>query len=68
MAVIETGGTVWAVATRICQLDPTGAIVPGSNTFTTDTLLKATITPVTEGTVPGVRSTTELALVSQLFG
>ena len=48
MAVIETGGTVWAVATRICQLDPTGAIVPGSNTFTTDTLLKATITPVTE--------------------
>ncbi len=47
-APIKTGASVWAVATRFTTLDPYGNIVPGSNTFVTDALIKATLTPVME--------------------
>ena len=47
-ATVAPGGTVWAVATRFCPLDPDGNIIPGADVFVTDQLMKATITPVNE--------------------
>lgn len=43
-----TGGVVWVKAMRLSKLDPDGFIIPGSNVFVTDTLMKCTITPVNE--------------------
>ncbi len=43
---LATGAAVWAVATRITQLDPNGYVISGSNSYTTNQLIKATITPV----------------------
>ena len=43
---LATGAAVWAVATRITQLDPNGYVISGSNSYTTNELIKATITPV----------------------
>ena len=45
---VITGAAIWAVATRITALDPNGYPVAGANSFTTDRLLKATLTPVVE--------------------
>jgi hypothetical protein len=42
------GGSVWAVATRFTPLDALGNLIPGSGSFVTDTLIKATMTPVYE--------------------
>jgi hypothetical protein len=54
---VEPGGAVWAVATRLTALDPNGFIIPGANVFVTDTLLKATITPVNEaGDAPTIKN------------
>ena len=54
---VEPGGVVWAVATRLCALDPNGFIIPGASVFVTDTLLKATITPVNEaGDAPTIKN------------
>jgi hypothetical protein len=45
---VRAGASVWAVATRITPLDSAGNLVPGSNSFVTSTLIKATLTPVYE--------------------
>jgi hypothetical protein len=42
------GGAVWVRATRISALDPSGFIIPGSDVFVTNTLMKASVTPVNE--------------------
>ena len=47
-AVVDTGGAVWAVATRISPLDNGGNIIPNSSIYVTRNLLKATLTPVNE--------------------
>jgi hypothetical protein len=45
---VLVGGAVWTAKTRICPLDPNGNLIPGSNLYVTDTLVKATMTPVNE--------------------
>ena len=47
-ATVIPGGIVWAAATRITPLDNDGNIIPGSDVFVTDQLMKCTITPVNE--------------------
>lgn len=44
----QPGASVWAIATRATPLDPLGNLIAGSNVFVTNTLVKATLTPVTE--------------------
>lgn len=48
MAFPDGGAAVWAVATRVTPLDANGYPATGSNTFTSNTLAKATLTPVME--------------------
>lgn len=48
MAPINPGGAMWAIATRLATLDTNGFPAAGSPTFTTTSLVKATLTPVTE--------------------
>lgn len=45
---VTPGGAVWAVATRVTPLSANGSVAAGGNTFTTNTLVKATIAPATE--------------------
>lgn len=45
---VAQGGSVFAVATRITALDVNGFPAAGLNSFTTSTLIKATLTPVVE--------------------
>lgn len=47
-ATVRPGASVWAVATRITPLDAAGNLIPGVGSFVTDTLIKATMTPVYE--------------------
>jgi hypothetical protein len=47
-ALPDGAASIFAVATRICVLDSSGFINPGANTFTTNTLVKLTPTPVIE--------------------
>ena len=47
-ATLPPGGIVFAKCTRIAQLDESGYVIPGSDVFATDQLMKATITPVNE--------------------
>ncbi len=47
-ATLPPGGIVFAKCTRIAQLDESGFVIPGSEVFVTDQLMKATITPVNE--------------------
>ena len=47
-ATLAQGGSVFAVATRFCYLDPNGYPAAGYNTITTNALVKATMTPVYE--------------------
>ena len=48
MADLTTGASIFAVATRVTVLDSNGFPAAGANTYTTDKLVKATITPVLE--------------------
>lgn len=45
---VIVGGAVWTNVTRICPLDPFGNLLAGSNMYVTNTLVKATLTPVNE--------------------
>lgn len=47
MALPDGAAAVWAAATRISDLNTDGSPAPGNPTYTTDTLVKCTITPVT---------------------
>ena len=47
-ATLPPGGIVFAKCTRIAQLDESGYVIPGTDVFVTDQLMKATITPVNE--------------------
>jgi hypothetical protein len=42
------GGAVWVKAMRLSKLDPSGYIIPGTDVFVTDTLMKSTVTLVNE--------------------
>jgi hypothetical protein len=42
------GGSIWVTRTRISQLSSNGQPAAGSSTYTTDTMMKATLTPVIE--------------------
>lgn len=48
MALPDGAASVWAVATRMSVLDVNGFVDPGANTFTSNALIKATLTPVME--------------------
>ena len=48
MALPDGAASIWVKATRIADLTATGAIAPGSPTYTTVAAVKATITPVLE--------------------
>ena len=45
---VTPSASVWAVATRITPLDQYGNLIAGSGSFVTNTLIKATMTPVYE--------------------
>lgn len=48
MALPDGAGQIFAVATRITQLDPFGFPAAGNNVYVTDKLIKATLTPTME--------------------
>ena len=45
---IAIDGAVWSIAERFTPLDEDGYIIPSVDTYTTDALMKATLTPVNE--------------------
>jgi hypothetical protein len=47
-ASVPQAASIWARATRITPLDAQGNIITGVNSFVSDTLVKATLTPVYE--------------------
>lgn len=48
MSQPDGAASIWVVASRISTLDAQGYVDPGANTYVTKTLIKATLTPVTE--------------------
>ena len=48
MALPDGAGQLYAVATRVAVLDANGVPAAGSNTLTTTTPMKITLTPVME--------------------
>lgn len=45
---LTPGGSVFVVATRVTPLSANGSVAAGTNSYTTDKVTKATITPATE--------------------
>jgi hypothetical protein len=43
---VQPGASVWAVRSRLTPTDAQGNLIPGSGSFVTKTLVKATMTPV----------------------
>ena len=48
MALPDGAASIWVKATRLSVLDANGFVDPGANTYTTQSVVKATVTPVLE--------------------
>jgi hypothetical protein len=48
MGLPDGAASIWVKATRLAVLDSNGFVDPGVNTYTTESVVKATITPVLE--------------------
>lgn len=48
MSLPDGAASIWCSALRISVLDVNGYVDPGANTYTTNQMIKATLTPVTE--------------------
>lgn len=48
MSLPDGAASIWCSALRIATLDPNGYVDPGANTYTSNQMIKATLTPVTE--------------------
>jgi hypothetical protein len=44
----DGAASIWVKATRLAALDADGFVIPGANTYTTESIVKATLTPTME--------------------
>jgi hypothetical protein len=57
MSLPDQAASIWVNRTRVTALSEEGAIAPGANSYVTESIVKATVTPVAEaGDAPAIKN------------